>query len=185
MNDESEGRRGPELIEISPAGPSLGIALEVRGRNASNGPALAYINTQDFRGRMCGITHSSAFSLIGNLPLAERLAEGPLVRFPVCLVAPAGGGPESAPVENRDIAAAVSNQPPLLQRARRVGDADSTDAKHQGKELVRDVERVRMGAILGHQQPLGEPRLDDVEARARRRLGELSQTDDDVASDFM
>ena len=34
--------------------------------------ALAYINTQDFRSRMCAITHTSDFSSIGRLRLAER-----------------------------------------------------------------------------------------------------------------
>jgi hypothetical protein len=58
----------------------------------------------------------------------EQLIEYPIVRFPICLVAPAGSGPESAPVTNRDIAAAVMDEPAILQGTRRLGDADSADA---------------------------------------------------------
>ena len=39
---------------------------------------------------------------------------------------------------------------------------------------------VRVRAILGHQQPAGEPRLDDVEPRTGRRLRQLAQDDADI-----
>ena len=39
-------------------------------------------------------------------------------------------------------------------------------------------------AILGHQQPAGEPGLDHVEARAGRRLRELAQMNEDIAVDL-
>jgi hypothetical protein len=45
----------------------------------------------------------------------ERLTKDPIVRFPICGVAPAGSGLESPPVKNRDIAAAVMDQTALLQ----------------------------------------------------------------------
>src|SRR5207253_9642258 len=100
----------------------------------------------------------------------ERLTEDPIVRFSICLVAPAGSGLESTPVQNGDIAAAVMDQVAPLQGARRLGDADSADAKHEGQVFLRDLEVVRVGAILGHQQPARQPRFDHVEARTGRRL---------------
>ena len=102
--------------------------------------------------------------------------EDPIVRFPIRLVAPAGRGLESAPVEHGDVAAAVADQAGALQGTRRLGDADPADTEHQGQEFLRDVEGVGVRAILGHQQPAGEPRLDHVEARAGRRLRELAAT---------
>src|SRR6202158_2816936 len=111
----------------------------------------------------------------------ERLTEDPIVRFPICVVASAGSGLESKPVKNRDIAAAVMDQTALLQRSRRLGDADSADAEHQGQDFVRDTEGARVRAILGHQQPAGKPLLDHMKARAGRFLGELAQMDEDIA----
>ncbi len=41
-----------------------------------------------------------------------------------------------------------------------------------------------MRAILRHQQPAGQPRLDHVEARAGRRLRELAQMNERIAVDL-
>src|SRR6266576_1434090 len=95
----------------------------------------------------------------------RKLIEGPVIRCSIRLVAAAGSGLEPAPVENGDVAAAVTDQFALLQRARRLGDTDAADAQHEGQEFLRDVKVVRVRAILGHQQPTSKPRLDHVEAR--------------------
>jgi hypothetical protein len=58
--------------------------------------------------------------------------EDSVVGISICVVAPTGGGLESTPVEDRDIAARVMDQAALLESARGLGDADPADAKHQG-----------------------------------------------------
>jgi len=75
-----------------------------------------------------------------------RLTEDPIVRFSIGFVAPAGSGLESAAVEHRDVVAAVTDEPTFLRGACRLRDANAADAKHQGQELLRDMEAVGVRA---------------------------------------
>ena len=111
----------------------------------------------------------------------KRLIESSSIRFPILAVAAAGSGLESTPVENRDIAATVVNQISLLQRTCRIG----THAEHEGQELLRDMKRVSVCTILGHEQPPGEACLYHMEARASRRPGKLAQSEEDIATDLV
>jgi hypothetical protein len=58
------------------------------------------------------------------------------------LVTPARGRFETFPIKNSDIAAAVTDQFPLLQGAGCLGDADSSHAQHARKKFVRKAEIV-------------------------------------------
>src|SRR5512134_2587055 len=74
-------------------------------------------------------------------------------------VAPAGGGFQAAAGEDRDVTAAVANQLPPLQPACGLGHADPPHPEHVREEFVGQVEVVRMGPVVRHQQPTGEPGL--------------------------
>lgn len=65
-------------------------------------------------------------------------------------VTAAGSGLQTVTVDNRDISATILNEFTILQRSRRLGDADAAHAQHVGKELVGDMKRVRVRTILRH-----------------------------------
>ena len=116
--------------------------------------------------------------------IAECVAEDPIIGLLIRLVTLARRALESAPVEHCDLAALVMNEVAPLQRARRLGHANPADAKHLGQKLLRDMKRRSVSAILKHQQPARQSRLDHVEARAGGRLLELAQMDEDITVDF-
>ena len=116
--------------------------------------------------------------------VSGRLPQHPFVRVQIGLVAAACSCLETAPIENRDVASAVVNQPSGLQRACRLGDANAADAEHVGEKFLRNMECVGVRAILRHQQPACETRLDNVKARARGSLRELAQLDENVLVDL-
>jgi hypothetical protein len=77
---------------------------------------------------------------------------------------------------------AVSKLPNYGPFQRRLNEASKTNLaigpsgsydRTLGQELLRDMERGRVRAILGHEQPAGEAGFNHVEAGAGRRLREL------------
>jgi hypothetical protein len=96
-------------------------------------------------------------------------------------VAAAGGGLQAGPLEDGDVAAGIADQPAVLQRGGRPGDADAAHAQHLGQEFVSDMKTVRVGAILGHQEPAGQSRLHHVKTGAARGLRQLGHHRMDVA----
>ncbi len=80
---------------------------------------------------------------------------------------------EASAVEDGDVAAAVADQLALLQRLRRLGDADAPHPEHVPEEFMRHAESVRLHAIVRHQQPAREARLHHVKAIARGGLRDL------------
>src|ERR1044072_5138490 len=100
----------------------------------------------------------------------DSLAEDPIVGIPIRLVAAAGRGLESTPVENRDIAAGVMDQLAPLERARGLGAATRAYAENRGQKFLLHMKFVCVGPILFHHQPAGKPRLHHVKARTGRRI---------------
>src|SRR5712671_6980882 len=58
---------------------------------------------------------------------------------------------EACPVEDGDVAAAVTDQLALLQRMGGVGDGDPLHSQHVAEEFVRHAELIRLDAVMGHQ----------------------------------
>ena len=83
-------------------------------------------------------------------------------------VALAGCRLETFAVHDFDRAADVADQLPPLQRAR--GDRDRTPAhaEHVAEILVREMQAIRVRAIVGHEEPARQPRFGLVESRAGR-----------------
>jgi hypothetical protein len=65
-------------------------------------------------------------------------------------VTPASGRFETIPVENADVAPAVTDQFPLLQGAGGLGDGTSQHAQHAAKEFLRKTKVIRSHAIARH-----------------------------------
>ncbi len=63
----------------------------------------------------------------------------------------------------------------LFELAERDRDAWPPDAKHRGKELVRQPDIIALGTIMGHQQPAGEPLVELAAAVGQSRLRHLEQ----------
>jgi hypothetical protein len=72
-------------------------------------------------------------------------------------------GLETAAVEYGDVPALIFDQAETLKRAGGAGNADATYAKHVCQKFVCDMKRVRVSAILSHQQPACEALLDLME----------------------
>jgi hypothetical protein len=84
-------------------------------------------------------------------------------------------------VENGHLSSAVADQLPSLQRLRGVSDASASYTQHVREEILRKIELIRMGSIARHQQPAREASLDDMEARTRGQLRELTHEYIEVA----
>src|SRR3954452_19502859 len=104
---------------------------------------------------------------------APRSPQYTTICSPVGLVTFASGCLETTAVQDRDVAAVIADEDPVLQRSGGLGDADPTHAQHMPEKLVREMNCVRVRAVLSHQQPAGKTRLDHVEARTGGRLREL------------
>ncbi|GAA0709677.1 hypothetical protein GCM10009105_10270 [Dokdonella soli] len=89
----------------------------------------------------------------------------------------ARGGFEAVAIQDRDAAPPVMDQLARLQAAGGGCDTDSAYAEHERKKLLCHIKRVRLCAILGHQQPSREPFLDDMKTCARGSLCELTEKD--------
>ena len=82
------------------------------------------------------------------------------------LVALAGRVLQPHARENADLTANVADELSFSQRACGDGDRTSTHAQHVGEELVREVEMIRVRAVMRHQQPACRPCFDLVESSA-------------------
>src|SRR5688572_18615411 len=103
----------------------------------------------------------------------ESLAEQPvelgfddLITFAACRL-------QSLTVEDRDVAADVTNQPGLLQAPGRLGDALAASSQHVGDELLGEQQFHRPYPVVCEQQPAAESLLDRVKAVADGGLGDL------------
>lgn len=99
-------------------------------------------------------------------------AERAIELLPDAVVALARRCLESAAIDHRDPASAVSNQTRALKR--RTGEADRRppDAEHLRKKLLRERELVSPDTVEGHQQPAAHALLERVRAITRRVLAE-------------
>ena len=88
-------------------------------------------------------------------------------------VALAGCGLEPAAGLDGYIPARIMNESFLLKHARGNGNCTPSHAEHVGEELVREVEMIRVCAVMGHQQPAHQTCLDIVEPGAGDCLGQL------------
>ena len=84
-------------------------------------------------------------------------------------------------VEDVDVTALIFDQTDALQRARRHGDGGAARTEHLREELLRDEKRVILDTVLQHEQPAGEPRLDEVKSSAGSGLCQLDKCDVQVA----
>lgn len=81
-----------------------------------------------------------------------------------------GGGFQTSPVKDGDLAAIVLNKPGLLQHGRRKADRRPVHAKHLGKELLGEGKRIRLHPVMGLQEPAGAARVNVMKAIAGRVL---------------
>ena len=85
------------------------------------------------------------------------------ISLSICRVTAARGALETAAIEYGDVPALIFDQAQTLERAGGRGDADATYAKHVRQKFVCDMKRVRVSAILTHQQPACEALLNLME----------------------
>jgi len=119
--------------------------------------------------------------LLASLGFRELPAQDTLVGPQIRPITPTGGCFEAPAVENRHVAPAVSNQSAPLQRSRRPRDADTSHAQHQCEQFVRDMKRVGLRSITGHEEPPRKASLEQVEASACCHLGKLNHQHQQVA----
>src|SRR5690349_16108152 len=103
-------------------------------------------------------------------PLAEqtiKLGFDDLIAFAACRL-------QSLTVEDRYVAADVTNQTGLLQALGRLGDALAASSQHVGDELLGEQQFLQPHPVVGEQQPAAESLLDRVKAVADSGLGYLS-----------
>ena len=81
-------------------------------------------------------------------------------------VTAAGGGLQAAPIQNRDLAPAVTDQLAPAKHPGRRGDTFTPYAQHERHEFLSDMKPIGVRAIAGHQQPAGQPRLHQMKVRA-------------------
>src|SRR5688572_9250319 len=84
-------------------------------------------------------------------------------------------------IENRDIAAAVTDQFTPLQRTGSLCYADPPHAQHVGKKFLCQTKPVCAYAIARHKQPAGKASFDHVKTVARGGLRDLDHQYMDIA----
>src|SRR3954454_3867760 len=97
-----------------------------------------------------------------------------IIDLPVGPITLARGRLQATSIQDRDRAAVITDEGLVLQRCRGLGDADSTNTEHVPEKLVSEINGVGVRAVLGHQEPASETRLDHMEPRTGRRLCELA-----------
>src|SRR5512134_3036251 len=100
------------------------------------------------------------------------------------LVTTASGCFETLPVENADVAPAVTDQISLLQGAGGLGHGDPQYAQHAAQQLLRQTKVIRSHAVARHQEPAGEAGFDQVKTVAGGGLRDLNNPFVDVAVDL-
>ena len=106
-------------------------------------------------------------------PCRSRRTECLRVHHVSFAIARAGRFLQARVVEDRDRAAAIVDQPLLLQRARGVRYSYAPHTEHVRQELVRKMKLISMSTVATHQQPAGKSRLHQVITGASSRLREL------------
>jgi hypothetical protein len=76
-------------------------------------------------------------------------------------------------IKNRDLPARIPDDPGLLKRPSRQGDARPLDSQHHGQELLRQRKLVRSDPVPRQHQPAGGALVNGMRAVACRRLGDL------------
>lgn len=69
-------------------------------------------------------------------------------------------------VENVDVASRAMNHAGILQQRKRLGYGGTPAAQQLAERSVRERQRVRVGAVVSHEQPVGSTMLHAVESVA-------------------
>ena len=88
---------------------------------------------------------------------------------------------ESLAIEHREHAVAVADQPLRLQPARGLGHARSPHAQHVREKLVGQAEGVAESAIVRHQEPAREARVQRMKSAAGSGLRDLRRKDIEIS----
>src|SRR5580658_3648710 len=102
-------------------------------------------------------------------PAAEQTIELPLGNA----IALARAALQAAAIDDRDVAAAITDQAGALQAARRGRDAGALHPQHHGEELLGEQKLVRLHAIVRHQHPAAASLLEGMKMNARGGLRDL------------
>ena len=84
----------------------------------------------------------------------------------------AGRSFEPLTIENGNLASASGDQTSFFQGQRCQGHTRSARANHAGDHFMRQLQRIRIGIIVHHQQPPGESLLERVMLTASHRLSD-------------
>lgn len=83
-------------------------------------------------------------------------------------VALARGGFDPGPVDNRDPAVRLGDQPGPLQRAGHETHGRAGRAEHEGEALLAQLESIAIDPVVHHRQPSAAPLVDRVQRDADR-----------------
>ncbi len=93
----------------------------------------------------------------------------------------AGSSFQAGAGQDADMPAGVTDDFFALKVAGSDGDSAPLHAEQIGENLVRELESIRCGAVVRHEQPSRQPHLDFVERIAGRSLKKLPHQDIGIA----
>jgi hypothetical protein len=90
-------------------------------------------------------------------------------------VAAAGGGFQTAAIQDLEMTAAVGNKIAFLQFAGRLIYTFASHRQHVGQEFLRQLKLIAAHPVVCHQQPACKPRFHRMKLVTDSRLRDLSQ----------